>query len=78
MATITRTLTYEEWLQMPTAEYGREEVVNGELLTMAPPQLSHAVIIQRLSFRIARQVDERKVNVLGSTFGLMIRQEPLT
>jgi Uma2 family endonuclease len=45
---------------------------------MAPPQLSHAVIIQRLSFRIARQVDERKVNVLGSTFGLMIRQEPLT
>ncbi len=35
MATITRTLTYEEWLQMPTVEYGREEVVNGELLTMA-------------------------------------------
>jgi Uma2 family endonuclease len=78
MATITRTLTYEEWLQMPTVEYGREEVLNGELLTMPPPHLPHAFIIQRLIVRFARQLDEKKVDILGSDFGLMISQEPLT
>jgi len=78
MATITRTLTYEEWLQMPTVEYGREEVVNGELLTMAPPYLPHAFIIQRLIMCFAGQLDQKKVHILGSDFGLMISQEPLT
>jgi Uma2 family endonuclease len=78
MATITRTLTYEEWLQMPTVEYGREEVVNGELLTMAPPHLPHAFIIQRLIMCFAGRVDQKKVDILGSDFGLMISQEPLT
>jgi Uma2 family endonuclease len=78
MATITRTLTYEEWLQMPTVEYGREEVVNGELLTMAPPYLPHAFIIQRLIMCFAGQVDQKKVDILGSDFGLMISREPLT
>jgi Uma2 family endonuclease len=78
MATIPRVLSYEEWLQMPTVEYGREEVVNGELLTMAPPYLPHAFIIQRLIMCFARQVDQKKVDILGSDFGLMISQEPLT
>ena len=78
METIARNLTYEEWLQMPTVEYGREEVVNGELQTMAPPYLPHAFIIQRLIMSFARQVDQKTVDILGSDFGLMISQEPLT
>ena len=78
MATITRTLTYEEWLQMPTAGCGREEVVNGELLTVPPPHLPHAAIVRRLMLRFARQIDEKQVELYGSEFGLIISREPLT
>jgi Uma2 family endonuclease len=79
MATIPRILSYEEWLQMPPAEDGRrEEVVNGEIQVLPPPQLLHALIIQRLISRIIRQIDEKQISIVGSVFGLMIRQEPLT
>jgi Uma2 family endonuclease len=78
MATIPRILTYEEWLQMPPAEDGREEIVNGEIQFVAPPLLIHALIIQRLNSRIAKQIDESKIYLLGSEFGLMIRRDPTT
>jgi Uma2 family endonuclease len=79
MATIPRIVTYEEWLQMPPAEDGRrEEVVNGEIQVMPPPQLLHALVIQRMISRIVRQIDEASVAVIGSLFGLMIRQDPLS
>ncbi len=79
MATIPRILTYEEWLQTPPAEDGsREEIVNGEIQVLPPPQLPHALIIQRLISRILRQIDEKQISVIGSVFGLMIRQEPPT
>ena len=78
MATTPRVLTYEEWLRMPTVEYGREEVVDGEIQRMPPPHLPHAFIIQRLISRLIRQVEENKVEILGSEFGLVISREPLT
>jgi len=31
MATTTRTVTYEEWLNMPMVDDAIEEVVNGEI-----------------------------------------------
>ena len=31
MATTTRTVTYEEWLNMPLVDDAIEEVVNGEI-----------------------------------------------
>jgi hypothetical protein len=31
MATTTRTVTYEEWLNMPVVDDAIEEVVNGEI-----------------------------------------------
>jgi len=36
MATTTRTVTYEEWLNMPVVEDAIEEVVNGEVRLMPP------------------------------------------
>ena len=36
MATTTRTVTYEEWLNMTVVEDAIEEVVNGEVRIMPP------------------------------------------
>ncbi len=78
MATLTRLLSYEEWLQMSPAEDGTDEVVNGELRFMPPPHQPHAEIVQRLVRRFSLQVTEEQVAILGSFFGLVINREPLT
>lgn len=78
MATATHVLTYEEWLLLPTVEDGTDEVVNGVLRFMPPTRYPHAEIIQRLSRALDRQVDEKRIGLLGSNLGLMISREPLT
>ena len=78
MATVPRLLTYQEWLRMPPVEDGTDEVVKGELRFMPPNYDPHAAIIQLLIEAFVGQVDLKKVQILGSNFGLMISQEPLT
>jgi Uma2 family endonuclease len=78
MATLTRLLSYEEWLHMPPVEDGKDEVVNGELRLMPPTLYPHAEIIQRLLKRLSEQLPEKQVAILGSNFGLMISRDPLT
>src|SRR6185437_13644088 len=78
MAATTHLLSYEEWLKLPTVEDGRDEVVNGELHFMPPDHYPHADVVQLLIQAFIPRVDTKKVRILGSTFGLMIRQEPLT
>ena len=82
MATIPRLLTYEELLRMPRdahgASDGKEEIVRGELRRLPPNDYPHAEIIQRMIRRMDRQIDEKKIAILGSNFGLLIRREPLT
>jgi Uma2 family endonuclease len=78
MATVSRTLTYEEWLQMPPVEDGTDEVVKGELRFMPPTRYPHAEIIGRLIEQLFGQVDHTRVSILGSNLGLMISREPLT
>jgi Uma2 family endonuclease len=78
MATDTRLLTYEEWLQLPPVEDGTDEVVKGELRFMPPTRYPHAEIIQLLIEALLPQIDRKRVRILGSNFGLMISREPLT
>lgn len=78
MATLAKKLTYEEWLQMPTVQDGREEVVDGELQFMPPNHYPHGKIVQRLALRFGRQLDESQVDIQASDFGLVIQKEPLT
>lgn len=78
MATIPRILTYEEWLQMPPVEDGRDEVVNGELRFMPPNHYPHAEVVRLFISLFSKQVDEKRVVILGSTFGLLISRDPLT
>jgi Uma2 family endonuclease len=77
MATISKALTYEEWLALPEVE-GVEEVVNGEILKMPPNKVIHADTVENLADLLKAQLDRRTVQVRVSTFGVVIRREPLT
>jgi len=74
MATLPKIVTYEEWLDMPVTQDGREEVVNGEIHLMPPNKLPHPEIVDNLTAAFHRQ----RVLCIGSTFGLVLRKEPLT
>ena len=45
---------------------------------MPPTRYPHAEIIQRLITLLMAQIDQKKVSLLGSNFGLMISRDPLT
>jgi Uma2 family endonuclease len=77
MATTPKTLTYEEWLRLPEVE-GVEEVVNGEIRKMPPNKLPHVYTVENLADLLKAKLDRRTVQVLVTTFGLVIRREPLT
>jgi Uma2 family endonuclease len=77
MATTPKLLTYEEWLKLPEAE-GIEEVVNGEIRKMPPNKILHADTVENLADLLKASVDRNKIQVRVSTFGLVIRREPLT
>jgi Uma2 family endonuclease len=77
MATTSKILTYEEWLRLPEVE-GVEEVVNGEIVKMPPNKIVHADIVENLADLLKAQLDRRTVQVRISTFGLVIRREPLS
>jgi Uma2 family endonuclease len=78
MGTTARTVTYEEWLNMPVVEDAIEEVVNGEVRIVPPNKWKHAVIVENLSEALKSQVDRKAVRVVGSVFGLIVRKTPLT
>jgi Uma2 family endonuclease len=77
MATTPKILTYEEWLRLPEVE-GVEEVVDGEIVRMPPDKVIHADTVENLADLLKAQVDRRTVQVRVSTFGLVIRREPLS
>lgn len=77
MATTPKVITYEEWLKLPEAE-GVEEVVNGEIRRMPPNKLPHADTVENLSDLLKATLDRKTVQVRVSTFGLVIRRDPLT
>jgi Uma2 family endonuclease len=80
MATLpqTKTVTYEEWLTMPEVQDAIEEVVNGEIRIMPPAKFVHTLVVQRTFRAIDRQLDPNKILAVCSSFGLIIRKQPLT
>ena len=75
---VSKTVTYEEWLQMPEVSEGREEVVNGEIRLMPPCKAPHPFVVATLIAAFLRQLDESRFWVLTGSFGLVIRKEPLS
>ena len=77
MATTPKVLTYEEWLKLPEAE-GIEEVVNGEIRKMPPNKILHADTVENLAELLKTGLDRATAQIRVSTFGLVIRRDPLT
>ena len=78
MATTTKLVTYEEWLNMPEVEDAIEEVVNGEIVTMPPPKLPHASVVENLRDIVGAQLNRQIFRIYITNFGLVIRRDPLT
>lgn len=78
MATLPKTVSYEEWLRMPVVQEGREEVVNGEVRIVPPNKSPHPKVMRALQVIFAQQLDLATTEFFASTFGLVIRTEPLT
>ena len=77
MATSPKVLTYEEWLKLPEAE-GVEEVVKGEIRKMPPNKILHADTVENLADLLKAGLDRTTAQIRVSTFGLVIRRDPLT
>src|SRR5215472_7056804 len=78
MATTTKLVTYEEWLNMPEVQDAIEEVVNGEIITMPAPKLPHAFVVENLRDVLGGQLDRHIFRIYVTQFGLVIRRDPLT
>jgi Uma2 family endonuclease len=63
---------------MPETQDAREEAVNGEIRLMPPNKMPHPKIVGNLTVAFLRQLDLKAAQFFGSTFGLVIRREPLT
>ena len=74
----SKTVTYEEWLQMPVVEDAIEEVVDGVIHIMPPPKWKHTLIVNRLREALGAQLDKSRFLVVSEEFGLIIRKAPLT
>ena len=61
MATTSKLVTYEEWLNMPEVSDEIEEVVNGEIVRMPPPKNRHVYVVDSLHTTLKRQVDGAQV-----------------
>ena len=77
MSTASRVITYEEWLNMPVVQDGVDEIVAGEYRLMPPARYAHAEVLRRLNRIFDRQVDEKKVAIYDSNFGLLVSRDPL-
>jgi len=76
-STTSKIVTYEEWLKMPETKT-KEEVVDGEIITMPAPRWEHATIIEELHTTLNLQLDRKLYHVMSTVFGLVIRKDPLT
>jgi len=75
---VSKTVTYEEWLQMPEVSEGREEVVNGQIRYMPPCTAPHALVVESIQVELRSQLDRKLFRILTGSFGLVIRKEPVT
>jgi Uma2 family endonuclease len=78
MAPATQTLTYTQWLQLPETHAVREECVAGRIEQMPPAKWTHTVVVERLARQLWKMLDETEAIVVSSSFGLVIRTDPMT
>lgn len=78
MATTTKLITYEEMLTMPEAHDLIEEVIDGEIHRMPPNKAPHVFSVENLADLLRGALDRKKIIVITTNFGLVIRKDPVT
>jgi Uma2 family endonuclease len=61
MSTATSLMTFAEFEQLPDPIAGKRELVNGEVVTMPPPELNHSDTARRILFFLGDRFDRRRV-----------------
>jgi Uma2 family endonuclease len=77
MLTITKLVTYEEWLRLPLVDDVIQEVVNGEIITTPPPKAKRAGMMETLGDILKEKVDPNEVLVRVGVAGLVISENPV-
>jgi Uma2 family endonuclease len=77
MLTITKLVTYEDWLRMPVVEDVVQEVVNGEIITTPLPKAKRAGMMETLGDILSQRVDPNQVLVRVGIPGLVISEDPV-
>jgi Uma2 family endonuclease len=62
MSTAASLMTFAEFEQLPDIEGYKQELVNGEVVTMPPPQLEHSLLRDRIQYFLAARLDQRRVH----------------
>jgi len=75
MSSATHILTLEEALALPVDRM--EEIVNGEVRKMPPPEKGHSRLITVLARLLAKQLPEERYEVVTTAYGLGVRRKPL-
>jgi len=61
MSTAASLITFAEFEQLPDIEGYKRELVNGELVTMPPPELNHSELARRILSFLFDRFDRRRV-----------------
>ena len=75
MGALTHILTVDEALSLPVDRL--EEIVNGEIRKMPPPEKGHFRLITILARLLMKQLSEDQYEIVTTAYGLGIRREPL-
>lgn len=74
MSASTHILTIEEALALP--EDRLEEIVNGEIRRIPPPEKGHFRLVAMLARLLLKQLSEDRFEVVTTAYGLGVRKEP--
>jgi Uma2 family endonuclease len=77
MLTITKLVTYGDWLRMPLVDDVIQEVVNGEIITMPLPRAKRSGMMETLGDILKQQVDPNQALVRVGAPGLVISEDPV-
>jgi Uma2 family endonuclease len=75
MSSVSHVLTVEEALALPPDPF--EEIINGEVRKMPPPEKGHSRLITVLARLLLKQLPEDQFEVVTTAYGLGIRREPV-
>ena len=77
MSTVTKKLTFEDWLSLPETKQ-RYEIVDGVMIVPPGPNVDHQVIMQRVNVRLAAFVEAQGLGlVVPAPLDVLVQRDPL-